>query len=106
VTLVRTDDSVERVAYIVRVTIIGELGTLAVTSNFPTSVFRFLGTAKVFPKSPILVTLMMEAIRSSETSVPTRATRRHIAEDGVVQSELNIERLQAIADIKALGASR
>jgi hypothetical protein len=36
----------------------------------------------VVPISPILVTLMMEAIRSSETSVLTRATWRNITEDG------------------------
>jgi hypothetical protein len=33
------------------------------------------------PSSLILVTLTMETIRSSETSVLTRATRRHITED-------------------------
>jgi hypothetical protein len=32
--------------------------------------------ASVVPSSPILVTLMKEAIGSSETSVLTRATRR------------------------------
>jgi hypothetical protein len=35
---------------------------------FLCSVFRLLVTANVFPSSPILVILMMEAIRSSETS--------------------------------------
>jgi hypothetical protein len=34
-------------------------------------------TANVVPSSPSLVTLMMEALRSSETSVLTRARRRH-----------------------------
>jgi hypothetical protein len=38
----------------------------------------FLVTAVVVPSSPVIVTLMMEAIRPSETSVLTRATRRSI----------------------------
>jgi hypothetical protein len=38
------------------------------------------------PSSPILVTLMMEAIRSAKTSVTT-ATRRHIPEDSILQSQ-------------------
>jgi hypothetical protein len=48
------------------------------------SVLRLVVTANVVPSLPILVTLMMEAMYSSGTSVLTRATRRHIPEDGVL----------------------
>jgi hypothetical protein len=52
VALVRTDVSKEFSASFIRVTRIGELGTTLVTVN-------------IVPSSPILVTLMMEALRSS-----------------------------------------
>jgi hypothetical protein len=40
-------------------------------------------TANAVPGSQILFTLMMEAIRSSETPILKRATRRHIPEEGI-----------------------
>jgi hypothetical protein len=88
VALVRTNVSEEYVASIIRVTRIAELGTtLAVISNvFLRSVLRLLVTAKVVRSSQILVTLMMEATRSSETSVFTRVTRRNLPDDGMLHS--------------------
>jgi hypothetical protein len=51
---------------------------------FHCSVHRLLVTASVVPSSPILDTVMMEALSSSETSVLTRATRRDMPEYGIL----------------------
>jgi hypothetical protein len=63
------------------VTRIGELAAIAVTSNQHTQ-------HALVPSSPVLVTLMMEALRSSAPSVLTGIAWRVIPEDAILRSHL------------------
>jgi hypothetical protein len=76
VALVRADVSELHIASTIRVTRIDEVVEAR-------SMLRFLVTPDVVVTSLILVTLLIKAIRSSETSGLTRGTRRNIPEDGI-----------------------
>jgi hypothetical protein len=54
------------------------LRRVALVSSIHFIVLHLVVTAKPLRSAPIIVTLMIEAIRSSETSALTRATQRNI----------------------------
>jgi hypothetical protein len=79
-----TDVSEERISSIIMVERISGI-------RITLAMLRLLVTANV-PSSPILVTLMMKALRSSETSAHTRTTRRIIPEDGIFHVSVSVLR--------------
>jgi hypothetical protein len=57
---------------------------------------QLLVTPNVVPSKPILLTLMLEAIHSFETSVLTRTIWRHIPEDGMLHSKHNVSETRSL----------
>jgi hypothetical protein len=66
----------------------GMLRRVALVKNEVSEELRILPQPPSVASSAILVTLMKEALSSSETSVLSRATRRNIQEDAILNTQV------------------
>jgi hypothetical protein len=65
---------------------VSEKHIVSIINGFLRSMLRLIVTAIVVRSSVILSTLIIQVIRSSETSVLTRARQRDIPEDGILHT--------------------
>jgi hypothetical protein len=93
VALVRTDvleESITRISELITTLVVTNIRSMLRKKCYVRSVLRLLVTANIVTSLPILLTLMMEAIRTSETSFHTRVTWRNIPKDGILHGNLRV----------------
>jgi hypothetical protein len=62
---------------------------------FLRSLLQLIITTNIVPSSPILVTLMRVALRSTEMTILTTATRRNMPDNGILQNDCQLRNKNA-----------